>query len=304
MSYDLHGQWDYDNKYAILGCPEGDCLRSHVNLTETTSALSMITKAGVPSSKVIVGLSSYGRSFKMTKEGCTGPMCRYEGPKSGAQPGRCTKTAGYISDAEINEILDEDDTAKTSYDQSSDSNILVYNSTQWVAYMDDDTRFSRTDYYESLNMGGTTDWAVDLQSFAYSSGGGAEGGGSSSGSGSGSFNQSIAIIGSSIWEGDSHAAKCCAPCVLVLPDFPLSSTSVFTRPPYVTTLDVAWPTTTTLTSNGVVVTTTTVMRILQETTLQAPPVTVSSIPIANINVTIPLGKDDNITLTPKARFPA
>lgn len=268
MSYDLHGQWDYDNKYAILGCPEGDCLRSHVNLTETTSALSMITKAGVPSSKVIVGLASYGRSFKMTKAGCTGPMCRYEGPESSAQPGRCTKTAGYISDAEINEILEEDDTAKTTYDKSSDSNILVYNSTQWVAYMDDDTRFSRTDYYESLNMGGTTDWAVDLQSFAYGSGGGSGGGGS--GSGSGSFNQSIAIIGSEIWKGDSHAAKCRAPCVLVLPDFPLSAPSAFTRPPYVTTLDVAWPTPATVTSDGVVVTTTIVTRILQETTLHAP----------------------------------
>lgn len=48
MSYDLHGQWDFGNKYAIPGCPAGDCLRSHVNLTETTSALSMITKAGGP----------------------------------------------------------------------------------------------------------------------------------------------------------------------------------------------------------------------------------------------------------------
>lgn len=70
MAYDLHGQWDYDNKWASPGCPKGDCLRSHVNLTETLSALSMITKAGVPSTKVIVGVTSYGRSFKMAKAGC------------------------------------------------------------------------------------------------------------------------------------------------------------------------------------------------------------------------------------------
>ena len=200
-------------------------------------------------------------------------MCRYAGPASGVQPRKCTKTAGYISDAEINEILQEDDTAKTSYDQSSDSNILVYNSTQWVAYMDDDTRFSRTDYYESLNIGSTTDWAIDLQSFVYSSGGGPGNGGSGSGSGSGfgSSNQSTAIIGSSIWKGDSHAARCRAPCVLVLPDFPLSSMSVLTRPPYVTTLDVAWSTITTVTSNGTVIVTTSITHILQETTLRAPP---------------------------------
>ena len=45
MSYDLHGQWDFNYKYAILGCPEGNCLRSYVNLMETKGALSMITKA-------------------------------------------------------------------------------------------------------------------------------------------------------------------------------------------------------------------------------------------------------------------
>lgn len=45
MTYDLHGQWDYDNPYSISGCPTGDCLRSHVNYTETILSLSMITKA-------------------------------------------------------------------------------------------------------------------------------------------------------------------------------------------------------------------------------------------------------------------
>jgi hypothetical protein len=224
----------------------------------------MITKAGVPSSKIIVGLSSYGRSFKMTKPGCTGPMCRFVGPDSGAAPGKCTNTAGYISDAEINQILAEDSSAVTSYDKSSNSNILVYNSTEWVAYMDDDTRTSRTEYYEELNMGGTSDWAVDLQSFGLSSGG-------STGDG-GLLNQSIVYISPSIWTDgkDPAPVQCPAPCVLVLPDFPLSSTSVVSRPPYVTTLDVAWPTAKTVTSDGSVTTTTTVTRILQETTIKAP----------------------------------
>ncbi|KAI3092753.1 CAZyme family GH18 [Penicillium roqueforti] len=304
MTYDLHGQWDYDNQYAIIGCKGGDCLRSHVNLTETMSALSMVTKAGVPSNKIIVGLSSYGRSFQMTEAGCTGPMCRYVGPDSGATPGECTKTAGYISDAEINRILEEDDTAVKTYDESSDSNIMVYDSTQWVAYMDQNTKISRTDYYQDLNMGGTTDWAVDLQSFAWSSG---SGDGSGGGSGGGAFNQSTVYIDNSIWEGDAASPAeihCVAPCVLVLPDFPLDGTSVYTRPPYHTTLDVAWPTVTKVTTNGAVITSTTVTRILQETTINAPKVTVTSLPMANINITIPLGDDDEITITPKPRFPA
>lgn len=60
------GQWDYGNKWAQDGCESGACLRSHVNLTETMLTLAMITKAGVTTYQIAVGISSYGRSFKMT----------------------------------------------------------------------------------------------------------------------------------------------------------------------------------------------------------------------------------------------
>lgn len=54
----------------------------------------MITKAGMPSRKVIVGVTSYGRSFRMAQAGCTGPMCTFTGTNkiSNASPGRCTGT--------------------------------------------------------------------------------------------------------------------------------------------------------------------------------------------------------------------
>lgn len=44
MTYDLHGQWDYGNPNSFDQCDSGKCIRSHVNLPETTNALSMITK--------------------------------------------------------------------------------------------------------------------------------------------------------------------------------------------------------------------------------------------------------------------
>jgi chitinase len=166
MTYDLHGQWDYGNAWSQDGCPAGNCLRSHVNLTETQYALAMITKAGVPANKINVGVSSYGRSFGMTQARCTGPTCGFGGPGSTATPGRCTVTAGYISNAEIYEIIDLNETnTQTWYDTNSNSDILVYNGNQWVAFMSDDTKTSRTNYYRSLNLGGTVDWAVDLQEF-------------------------------------------------------------------------------------------------------------------------------------------
>ncbi|KAH7153580.1 glycoside hydrolase superfamily [Dactylonectria macrodidyma] len=165
MTYDLHGQWDYKNKWAQPGCEAGNCLRSHVNLTETYDALSMITKAGVPSNKIVVGVSSYGRSFKMMDAGCRGPMCKYDGTVK-AKPGKCTKTGGYISNAEINSIIKTGSGTKTWYDKTVDADFLVYDSTQWVSYMKESTKQSRARRWKSLNFAGTVDWAVDLQQFS------------------------------------------------------------------------------------------------------------------------------------------
>ncbi|KYK60893.1 glycosyl hydrolase, family 18 [Drechmeria coniospora] len=171
MTYDLHGQWDYGNKWTSPGCPTGNCLRSHVNLTETMDALSMITKAGMPANKVVVGVSSYGRSFKMAQAGCTGPDCLFTGSArvSNAAKGRCTDTGGYISNAEIQEIIRQGRATKQWLDGSG-SNILVYDKTEWVSYMDAATKKFREDVFAAYNFAGTSDWAVDLQEFVDSDG--------------------------------------------------------------------------------------------------------------------------------------
>ncbi|KAH8130894.1 hypothetical protein LI328DRAFT_150253 [Trichoderma asperelloides] len=170
MTYDLHGQWDYNNKWTSSGCPTGNCLRSHVNETETKDALAMITKAGVPSNKVVVGVASYGRSFKMATAGCDGPMCTFTGSprQSNAYAGRCTNTAGYISNAEIKEIIASGKINKQWVAAGSD--ILVYNNTEWVAYMNNSIKSDREKLYASYNMAGTSDWAVDLLEFRDGSG--------------------------------------------------------------------------------------------------------------------------------------
>ncbi|KAI1110528.1 glycoside hydrolase family 18 protein [Nemania sp. NC0429] len=171
LTYDLHGQWDYGNQWTSDGCHSGNCLRSHVNLTETKDALALITKAGVASNKVVVGVASYGRSFKMAQAGCSTPNCKFTGsPRaSNAAKGRCTKTAGYISNAEINDIIAHGHVNNRFVE--ADSNILVYNGTEWVAYMNDTIKASRAKVYASYNFLGTSDWAVDLQEFLDDTGG-------------------------------------------------------------------------------------------------------------------------------------
>lgn len=135
-------------------------------MTETKNALSMITKAGAASNKVVIGVTSYGRSFQMATPGCTGPMCTYTGPASGATPGKCTKTPSYISNSEIRDILANNPSAKTTFDGASWSDILVYDSTQWVAYMSDDNKKARQQRYKSLNVSTASVILFDLSTLA------------------------------------------------------------------------------------------------------------------------------------------
>ncbi|KFY73285.1 hypothetical protein V499_06627 [Pseudogymnoascus sp. VKM F-103] len=189
MTYDLHGQWDYANKFVNEDCENGNCLRSHTNSTETYYAISMITKAGVPLNKVVIGMARYGRSFEMAKAGCTGPQCLSTGPESGATPGPCTNTSGYISNYEINQIISsanspdlygsrnitllKDHTGESftrgGYNELLNGDILVYDDTQWVSYVADRTYAARLFYWGQYHTGGSVDWAIDLV-FDYSQG--------------------------------------------------------------------------------------------------------------------------------------
>ncbi|KAL4804670.1 glycoside hydrolase superfamily [Aspergillus unguis] len=167
MTYDLHGQWDWGNTFVNPGCPDGNCLRSHVNKTETEYTLAMITKAGIPSTKVVPGLALYGRSFQMTDPDCTDPECTFTGEESGATKGSCTDTAGYLSNVEIYDIIrqaNSDDNYNnvtiTQYEDEGD--VLIYNGNQWVSWLTSDSYKARKEWYDSLNFGGSVDWAVDL----------------------------------------------------------------------------------------------------------------------------------------------
>ncbi|KAJ5724680.1 glycoside hydrolase [Penicillium malachiteum] len=216
MTYDLHGQWDWNNTYADPGCPDGGCLRSHVNLTETLNSLSMITKAGVSSNQVAVGVASYARSFQMTDAGCYTEDCTFTGPDSGATPGACTQTAGYISNAELESVI-EDEEVYMYIDDTSNSNVMVWNETQWAAWMDDDIKAVRKELYASLNFLGSADWAIDLQT-------------SNDTSNSSTTTASTISIDPTVWIEPTPVVTAQPGETLVWPPLPLSSNTTITFP--------------------------------------------------------------------------
>lgn len=100
----------------------------------------------------------------MASSECTGPNCKFTGPESGAKKGPCTDTAGYISNAEIQQIVQNGAPGLKLYTDNSDSDVLVFGD-NWVAYMTNERKAKRTARYKGLNFGGVSDWAVDLGAF-------------------------------------------------------------------------------------------------------------------------------------------
>lgn len=167
MTYDLHGQWDWNNSHAADGCDGSACLRSHVNMTEIALAFSMITKAGVANNKIFGGVASYGRSFEMEDPSCHGPECKFTGPESGAMAGKCTRTPGYIAEAEIYQWLEDGNEDITTYYDDASAAMIAYSANgTWMSYNNKTHRSSRlVDWWYEGHFAGTALWALDLTEF-------------------------------------------------------------------------------------------------------------------------------------------
>ncbi|PHH66073.1 hypothetical protein CDD81_598 [Ophiocordyceps australis] len=282
----MHGQWDHGSPFSNPGCPKGNCLRSQVNRTETEQSFSMITKAGVASHKVMVGLPLYGRSFQMTQPGCYTEMCTFTGPESGAVAGKCTNAAGYISNWEIDQIVQAAGNNVQHYSSNVAGDIIVYNSTQWISYMKPETRRGRRDWARSLGFGGTSDWAMDLET-------------SNNNKGSGSRKGSGPVyIHPSILTQPGATIACEPPCTFIFPPWTLPTSTVISREPVTETILELHPWVENLghgTSRTVFVSRTTI------TTISLSPVTTDTISLRNIHWTNV--SQTIINLTSSVRFP-
>ena len=103
-------------------------MQPHTNLTEIDQALDLLWRNNIDSTKVILGLAFYGRSFTLEDTSCKTPGCPFA---SGGTPGQCTQTSGILSDAEIQAIIAQYDLDPV-LDSTAGVKYMSWNSDQWV----------------------------------------------------------------------------------------------------------------------------------------------------------------------------
>ncbi|KAI4621511.1 hypothetical protein J4E80_003881 [Alternaria sp. BMP 0032] len=149
MSYDLHGTWDQGNKFT------GAFLNSHTNLTEIDMALDLLWRNDIDPSQVVLGLAFYGRTFTMTTATCNKPGCTYQ---SGGRKGDCSKEVGILLNSEIDDIIEARGISPVLYKKEATKVVTWGN--QWVSYDDEETLIMKSEYAQTLCLGGLMVWAI------------------------------------------------------------------------------------------------------------------------------------------------
>ncbi|KAL5319960.1 hypothetical protein ACEPPN_013019 [Leptodophora sp. 'Broadleaf-Isolate-01'] len=153
MAYDLHGVWDADSQYV------GPYIAPHTNITEIDAALDLMWRAGVDSSKVVLGQGWYGRSFTLKDPSCNIPngKCQFTG---GADAGPCSKASGILDYQEISNVILTNGVTPV-WDKTAGVKWITWNDNQWISYDDGDTFKQKVDFANQRCLGGMMVWAMD-----------------------------------------------------------------------------------------------------------------------------------------------
>jgi GH18 family chitinase len=145
----LSGTWDQGNKFT------GAFLNSHTNLTEIDAALDLLWRNDIEPSKVVLGLAFYGCTFSMTSEACDKPGCTYE---SGDQRGKCSKEVSILLNSEINDLVNQHSVTPVLYKKEA-AKVVTWGN-QWVSYDDEETLKMKSEYAQTMCLGGLMVWAI------------------------------------------------------------------------------------------------------------------------------------------------
>lgn len=145
----MHGTWDKGNKWT------GNFLYGHTNLTEIKEALDLLWRNDVDPGQVVMGLGFYGRSFSATSQSCLEPGCTFE---SGGQKGKCSRETGILLNSEIDDLMKQNNVKAIHYKKEA-VKVATWGD-QWVSYDDAETFAQKSEFAQTLCLGGLMVWAI------------------------------------------------------------------------------------------------------------------------------------------------
>ncbi|XP_006823336.2 acidic mammalian chitinase-like [Saccoglossus kowalevskii] len=157
MSYDLNGAWDTTTGH-------NSPLHAQNGATGTDATLNVEwavnnwLNGGCPKEKLIVGMPTYGRHFKLSSSN-TGMGAPASGPGTA---GPYTGEAGFLAYYEICQLVEN---GATRYWDTEQSVPYAVNGNEWIGY-DDLVSFSaKLNWIKQEQLAGTMVWAMDLDDF-------------------------------------------------------------------------------------------------------------------------------------------
>lgn len=158
MSYDLHGAWE-----KTVGHNSPLYARSSETGDQTTLNMNWAAKywveKGAPRDKLVIGLATYGRSFRLSS------AASYQMDASASGPGTAgpyTREAGFLAYYEICNMLAAG--AQRYWEPEQQVPYLIQGD-QWVGYDDEESIKMKLKYIKEEGYAGAMIWNIDLDDF-------------------------------------------------------------------------------------------------------------------------------------------
>lgn len=147
MSYDIYGTWDLQKDNSV---------KCHANKTDIINSLKLLDKAHVELSKILGGVTNYGRSYKYSDDNCKTINCPFS---EGGNSRSITNTKGVLADSEISQI-DTDGSKNSRWtDDESQCIFMNYDDNCVVSWTED--RNDLIDFFHGSGLRGTSLWAIN-----------------------------------------------------------------------------------------------------------------------------------------------
>ena len=113
---------------------------------------------GTLSTKFVLGMAAYGRTYTLTDNRCQELGCPFRSPGLGG----CGKTPGFLPYHEIHDFIESGSYDELHQDVSSSSMVLVVDEDQMVSFDDETTWAIKEAYAEMMCLRGTMLWSIDM----------------------------------------------------------------------------------------------------------------------------------------------